>query len=270
MVLKRLADARRDGDRVLAVIRGSAVNNDGQASRLTAPSTQMQQQLFRAAVAKAGIDPGEVGLVEAHGPGTAVGDPIEYTSINAVYGQGRGRCALGSLKTNIGHSEPVSGIAGLIKAVECLSRGQVPPNQNFREWNPAIERDQTSRLFVPTALTKWPVPGAGRLAAVCSYGVTGTNAHVVLEAPPNVRKRPARTTQPTGREARLFLLSGSSPPSLTATAARLATWVTTEHAGAGARHVAHTLAVRQPARRPPPGHRRPHPGRTRGTRPGIR
>lgn len=245
VVLKRLADARRDGDRVLAVIRGSAVNNDGQASRLTAPSTQMQQQLFRAAVAKAGIDPGEVGLVEAHGPGTAVGDPIEYTSINAVYGQGCGRCALGSLKTNIGHSEPVSGIAGLIKAVECLSRGQVPPNQNFREWNPAIERDQTSRLFVPTALTKWPVPGAGRLAAVCSYGVTGTNAHVVLEAPPNVRKRPARTTQPTGREARLFLLSGSSPPSLTATAARLATWVTTEHAGAGARDVAHTLAVRR-------------------------
>ncbi|WP_330334534.1 type I polyketide synthase [Streptomyces sp. NBC_00536] len=245
LALKRLADARRDGDRVLAVIRGSAVNNDGQASRLTAPSTLMQQQLFREAVSKAGIDPGEVGLVEAHGPGTAVGDPIEYTSINTVYGQGRGRCALGSVKTNIGHSEPVSGIAGVIKAIECLRRGVIPPNRNFHAWNPAIERDDDSRLFVPTSLTKWPVSGAARLAAVCSYGVTGTNAHVVLEASATVRRRPARTAPRAESGVRLFLVSGTSPQSLTRAAARLSAWAATEATGARARDVAHTLAVRR-------------------------
>ncbi|MEV0193399.1 type I polyketide synthase [Kitasatospora purpeofusca] len=247
IVLKRLADALRDGDRVLAVIRGSAVNNDGQVSRLTAPSTQMQQQLFRRAVDSAGIDPGEVGLVEAHGPGTAVGDPIEYTSIDAVYGQGSGGCALGSVKTNIGHCEPVSGIAGVIKAVESLRRGLIPPNQNFRTWNPSIPRGRQSRLFVPGELTHWPVPGIARLAAVCSYGVTGTNAHVVLEAAPATRSSPlgGRETRRNGR-ARLFLLSGGSPKALSGAAARLADWA----GGEGGRSVplqdvAHTLALRR-------------------------
>ncbi|MGW2369476.1 SDR family NAD(P)-dependent oxidoreductase [Streptomyces sp. NPDC001667] len=245
LVLKRLADARRDGDRVLAVIRGSAVNNDGQASRLTAPSTVMQQQLFHRAVEAAGIDAGEVGLVEAHGPGTAVGDPIEYTSINAVYGQGRGGCALGSIKTNIGHSEPVSGIAGVIKAVECLRRGAIPPNLNFDQWNPSIPRDEVSRLFVPTELTAWPVKGA-RLAGVCSYGVTGTNAHVVLEAAPKARRRTARRDQKPGGQSRLFLLSGNSPQSLSAAAVRLADWAEGEQGGSVAlADAAHTLALRR-------------------------
>lgn len=247
LVLKRLADARRDGDRVLAVIRGSAVNNDGQASRLTAPSTQMQQALFREAVAKAGIDPGEVGLVEAHGPGTAVGDPVEYASINAVYGRGRGRCVLGSVKTNIGHSEPVSGIAGAIKAVESLRRGAVPPNATFQEWNPAVARDEASRLFMPAGLIAWPVDGQARLAAVCSYGVTGTNAHVVLEsapAPRSPRPRPC-PPRPVEGEARVFLLSGSSPQSLSLAASRLADWTEGQGAGAALLDVAHTLAQRR-------------------------
>ncbi|MEU1508432.1 SDR family NAD(P)-dependent oxidoreductase [Kitasatospora sp. NPDC005748] len=250
LALKRLTDALRDGDRVLAVIRGSAVNNDGQASRLTAPSTRMQQQLFRRAVENAGIDPGEVGLVEAHGPGTAVGDPIEYTSIDAVYGQGSGGCALGSVKTNIGHSEPVSGIAGVIKAVESLRRGVIPPNQHFRTWNPSIPRDGKSRLFVPTELVDWPVPGTTRLAAVCSYGVTGTNAHVVLEAAPTVstalRPRPGGGDSAPDARARLFLLSGNSPQALAGAARRLADWA---DVGAGRavplQDVAHTLALRR-------------------------
>ncbi|MFC9932196.1 SDR family NAD(P)-dependent oxidoreductase [Streptomyces sp. NPDC127190] len=244
LVLKRLADARRDGDRVLSVIRGSAVNNDGQASRLTAPSTSMQQQLFREAVTKAGIDPGEVGLVEAHGPGTAVGDPVEYTSINAVYGRGRGRCALGSIKTNIGHSEPVSGIAGAIKAMESLRRGAIPPNATFKEWNPAISRGEDSRLFVPTELAAWPVDGQARLAAVCSYGVTGTNAHVVLESAPTARARPHRPRLAEG-QARLFALSGSSPQTLTRSVSRLAAWAEGPGAGTGLLDVAHTLAQRR-------------------------
>ncbi|MFD9061121.1 SDR family NAD(P)-dependent oxidoreductase [Kitasatospora purpeofusca] len=248
LLLKRLADARRDGDRVLAVIRGSAVNNDGQASRLTAPSPLMQQQLFREAVAKAGVDPGEVGLVEAHGPGTAVGDPIEYTSINAVYGRGRGRCALGSIKTNIGHSEPVSGIAGTIKAVESLRRGLIAPNANFKEWNPAIPRDEGSRLFVPTELTRWPVNGGARLAAVCSYGVTGTNAHVVLESAPAPRSAPRRPELAQGHgegQARLFTVSGGSLQSLALSASRLAAWAEGPGAGSGLLDVAHTLAQRR-------------------------
>ncbi|MFK0132372.1 SDR family NAD(P)-dependent oxidoreductase [Streptomyces rubiginosohelvolus] len=246
LVLKRLVDAQRDGDRVLAVIRGSAVNNDGQASRLTAPSTDMQQRLFRTAVGHAGIDPGEVGLVEAHGPGTVVGDPVEYTSINAVYGRGRGRCALGSVKTNIGHSEPVSGIAGLIKAVQCLRRGMIPPNAGFREWNPSILRQEESRLFVPTELTAWPVEGRSRLAAVCSYGVTGTNAHVVVESAP---VRAARRTTRPGRagagEALLYLLSGNSPGGLSRNAARLAEWAEGPGSEVAPLDVAHTLSERR-------------------------
>ncbi|MEW2580973.1 type I polyketide synthase [Streptomyces syringium] len=252
LVLKRLADACRDGNRVLAVVQGSAVNNDGQASRLTAPSTAMQQQLFRRAVTAAGIDPGEVGLVEAHGPGTAVGDPIEYTSINAVYGRGRGRCALGSVKTNIGHSEPVSGIAGVIKAVQCLRRGAIPPNLNFENWNPSILRGEDSRLFVPTELTPWPVDGASRLAAVCSYGVTGTNAHVVLEAAPQntvVGPGPApgwRDGRGKTAQTQLFLLSGGSEQALAGAAGRLADWALGEDGRAVEPvDVAHTLALRR-------------------------
>ncbi|MFI1105659.1 type I polyketide synthase [Streptomyces melanogenes] len=246
VVLKRLKDARRDGDRILAVLRGSAVNNDGQATRLTAPSTEMQQRLFRSAVELAGIDAGEVGLVEAHGPGTGVGDPIEYSSLQAVYGRsGKGRCALGSLKTNIGHTEPVSGIAGVIKAVECLRRGLVPPNQNFTEWNPGIDREPASRLFVPTELTRWPVPGRARLAAVCSYGVSGTNGHVVLETAPAPRRPKARRAEKPAVGKRLFLLSGSSEASLTGAARRLADWVRCEGASMPMHDIAHTLALRR-------------------------
>lgn len=245
VVLKRLTDALRDGNRVLAVIRGSAVNNDGQSTRLTAPSTEMQQRLFLAAVEKAKIDPGEVGLVEAHGPGTGVGDPIEYASINAVYGKGRGRCALGSVKTNIGHSEPVSGIAGFIKTVECLRRGVIPPNQNFARWNPGIDRKTRSRLFVPTELTPWPVKGASRLAAVCSYGVSGTNAHVVVETAPAARRSAVTRRKPVPGTPRLFLLSGNSAESLAASASRLADWVEGDGASTSLADTAHTLTVRR-------------------------
>src|SRR5216683_821182 len=244
LLLKRLSDARRDGDRVLAVIRGGAVNNDGQATRLTAPSTEMQQVLFRAAVERARIDPGQVGLVEAHGPGTPVGDPVEYNSINAVFGRGSGRCALGSIKTNIGHSEPVSGLAGTIKAIECMRRGLIAPNANFRTWNPAIVVDEDSRLFIPTEVTPWPVDGGPRLAAVCSYGVTGTNAHIILESAPVTSRRPGpRATVATDARPRLFTLSGVSAESVTLAAGRLAEWVEGEGAGTDLDEVARTLAV---------------------------
>src|SRR5437588_3522209 len=128
VVLKRLSDAERDGDRVLAVIRGSAINQDGRSQGLVHPSEDAQRMVYSAAVAQAGIDPGLVGLVETHGPGTPVGDPIEFRALTPVYGTGTGRCALGSVKSNIGHLESASGIAGFIKAVLAVQHGIVPPN----------------------------------------------------------------------------------------------------------------------------------------------
>ncbi|NUK13505.1 polyketide synthase, partial [Streptomyces lunaelactis] len=183
VVLKRLADALRDGDRVLAVIRGSAVNQDGRSDGLAAPSAAAQQALFREALERAGTDPQDVGMIETHGTGTPIGDPIEFSSLAQVYGVGRDRCALGSVKTNLGHLEPASGVSGLIKAVLCLQRGLVPPNLHFTEWNPAIAPEGT-RFFVPTRLTEWPTGSSPRLAAVSSFGYSGPNAPVVLEPAP--------------------------------------------------------------------------------------
>ncbi|MEU7046504.1 acyltransferase domain-containing protein [Streptomyces varsoviensis] len=249
VLLKRLGEALADGDRVLAVIRGSALSNDGQDERMSAPSTAMQQEAFRRAVARAGIDPGEVGLVETHGPGTPTGDPVEYASVNALYGRGRGGCALGSIKTNLGHSEPTSGLAGLIKAVWAVREGVVPANLNFRDWNPAIAVDEGSRLFVPVQTTAWPVENTRRLAAVCSYGLSGTNAHVIIEQPPLSRHRagPRPPAPPAGGPedgpVRLFLLSAASRPALEPAAERLADWVERESPDLG--DVAHTLAVRR-------------------------
>ncbi|KIA64341.1 hypothetical protein FG87_13885 [Nocardia vulneris] len=262
LVLKRLADAQRDGDRILAVIRGCGVNNDGRSGRLTAPSTLQQQQLFRDVVERAQIDPGRVGLVEAHGPGTSVGDPVEYTSINAVYGRGTGKCALGSVKTNIGHTEPVSGIAATIKAVQALRHGYIPPNLHWQSWNSQIFHDnRISRLFVPGALTAWPVPGdEPRLAAVSSYGIVGTNAHLILEQAPE----PARPRRTNGASApdmaadtqadspAAFLLSGVSAEAMRINAQRLADWMSTNPVQPAlkprpitTRDVAHTLAARR-------------------------
>lgn len=244
LVLKRLEDAARDGDRILAVIRGSATNSAGQVSRMTAPSVTAQIDVFERALARAGVDPGTVGYVETHGPGTPVGDPVEYASLDAVYGTGAGRCAIGSVKTNIGHSEPAAGAAGTIKAVQCLRHGMIPPNLNFSSWNPAIDVNDASRLFVPTELTEWPVPGEPRRASVCSYGITGTNAHIVLEqAPPPPRRRPAPRTAET--TPRLFALSSASDRGLRLAAGQLADWLDDDGAATPLADVAHTLGARR-------------------------
>uniref|UniRef100_UPI000A90EE71 type I polyketide synthase n=1 Tax=Streptomyces rimosus TaxID=1927 RepID=UPI000A90EE71 len=250
VLLKRLKDAIRDGDRVLAVLRGSAVNQDGRSVRLTAPSQQAQQEAGEIALARAGVVPAQVGMVEAHGAGTAVGDPIEFAALNAVYGGDRGRCALGSLKSNIGHTEPASGIAGLLKTIVSLRHGRVPATLHFRRWNPQIDADG-SRLFVPTGCRPWPVEDGPRLAAVTSYGVGGTNAHVIVEqAPTPVSARATGTARENGHQGaasvrRTFLLSGGSGPALRAAAGRLADWLEEEGARVPLRDVAHTLAVRR-------------------------
>ncbi|AVZ76750.1 polyketide synthase [Streptomyces lunaelactis] len=249
VVLKRLADALRDGDRVLAVIRGSAVNQDGRSDGLAAPSAAAQQALFREALERAGTDPQDVGMIETHGTGTPIGDPIEFSSLAQVYGVGRDRCALGSVKTNLGHLEPASGVSGLIKAVLCLQRGLVPPNLHFTQWNPAIAPEGT-RFFVPTRLTEWPTGSSPRLAAVSSFGYSGTNAHVVLEQAPvaasSGRSVPRR---PEGTTPEVFLLPAGSAGVLPLAAERLADWLEGDGSSVPLRDVAHTLALRRSAGR---------------------
>ncbi|WP_200881789.1 type I polyketide synthase, partial [Streptomyces rimosus] len=256
VVLKRLAEALRDGDRVLAVLRGSAVNVNGMGTRLTAPSAAAQVEVYRTALACAGVDPGDVGMVEAHGPGTPTGDPVEFASVAEVYGTGRGRCALGSVKSNIGHAEAASGMAGLLKAIAAVRHGAVPATLHFTRWNPLMDPDGT-RLFVPTAMVPWPVAGAGRLAAVSSFGATGSNGHVIVEAPPQrpapASRRGTLAAAPAGSgaagggdgEVRAVLLSGRTYGAVRAVAGRLAHWLDGDGATAALADVAHTLAVRR-------------------------
>ena len=183
VVLKRLSDAIADADRVLAVIRGSAVNQDGHSTLLTAPSGPAQQALIRDALACAQLSPDRIGFVETHGTGTALGDPIEVEAIAATIGQpfpGTGPCLLGSVKANLGHLEAAAGATGLIKAVLALQHEAVPGQVGYRTLNPHIVLRGT-RLAVPTILTPWPAGPVARCAAVSSFGVGGTNAHVIIE-----------------------------------------------------------------------------------------
>ncbi|WP_055599453.1 type I polyketide synthase [Streptomyces aureus] len=189
VVLKRLARARADGDRVIAVIKGSAVNNDGSEKiSFTAPSVTGQADVVRTALSRAGVKPSEVGYVEAHGTGTALGDPIELASLAGVFGTaaGDGVVAVGSVKTNIGHLDEAAGVAGLIKAALCVRDGVLVPSLHYRAPNPEIDFDR-SPFRVSTGTTAWETDGAPRTAGVTSLGVGGTNAHVVVQqAPENI------------------------------------------------------------------------------------
>lgn len=254
VVLKRLADAVRAGDRVLAVLRGSAVNQDGASEGLAAPSSDAQRALYSRALSAAGVDPRDVGMVETHGTGTPVGDPAEFASLAAVYGERRadgGRCALTSVKTNLGHLEPAAGITGLIKAIGSLGRGLIPPNLHFNAWNPAC-RPEGTRLFVPTRLVEWPVRSGPRLASVSSFGFAGTNAHAVLEQPPTTRSRggrgrpkPAVPAPAPSPAPEVFLVPAGSTAVLPTAALRLAEWLEGGGAGVPLRDIAHTLAMRR-------------------------
>jgi acyl transferase domain-containing protein/acyl carrier protein len=184
VVLKRFSHARRDGDRILAVIRGSAINQDGRTNGLTAPSGLAQQRLLRRALEEAKVSPSDIGYFEAHGTGTALGDPIEVEAIAGVLGgeQRRVPCVLGSVKANIGHLEGAAGIAGLIKTVLAIRNGYFPPVANLEELNPLLKLDG-SGLSIPARGQDWP-RNARRYAGVSSFGWSGTNAHVILEEAP--------------------------------------------------------------------------------------
>ncbi len=234
VLLKRLADAERDGDRVLAVVRGTAANQDGHTVNISTPSVRAQTAVYRAALQAAGVDAASVGMVEAHGPGTPVGDPIEFTSLSAVYGID-GPCALASVKTNFGHTQSASGVVGLIKTVLALHHGLVPKNLHFTALPDELARIETN-LFVPQETTPWPTDHLlPRRAAVSSYGVSGTNVHAILEQAPasttsegsEVNNAPEVGTA-TQKRPLLFALSSTSANELRRSAGRLADWVQTK------------------------------------------
>ncbi|NRQ36835.1 acyltransferase domain-containing protein, partial [Nonomuraea sp. NN258] len=220
VVLKRLPDALRDGDRILALITGTAINHAGRVQGITQPSRAAQRAVLDAAMRVSGVSPGDVHYIETHGTGTPVGDPIEFSAIKDAYGDGAGSCALGSIKTNIGHPESAAGVLGLIKAATAVHTGLIPANLHFQRWNPAVEAADT-RFFVPTDATSWEDETGPRHAAVSAFGVTGANAHVIVEQPPPHRpRRPASAGPRPG--TRIYAVSAATPGGLTRTCARLA------------------------------------------------
>ena len=180
VVLKRLGDALAAGDRILAVIRGTAVNHDGRSNGMSAPNGPAQEAVIRAALADARLAPTQVGYLEAHGTGTRLGDPIEIEALRSVLCQGRGHdepLVIGSVKTNIGHLESAAGIAGLIKIVLMLRHGEIPPHLHLRTPNPLLRLDQ-SPMVIPTTLRAWPKGTELRRGAVSSFGFGGTNSRM--------------------------------------------------------------------------------------------
>lgn len=251
VVLKRLGAAENDGDRILAVLRGSAVNHDGRSSGLTAPNGIAQESLLRSALSGADIRPSDVDYIEAHGTGTSLGDPIEMRALNAVFGAGRlpgDPLWVGSVKTNIGHLESAAGIAGLIKVVLALHHQEIPPHLHFNQPSNHIPWDEIP-ISIPTKATPWSDTEGPRIAGVSSFGYSGTNAHVILEGAPNRRPSPKTDTRPL----HLLPLSAKDESALEELAVRYAPLLSGDTdvpvrdicftAGAGRSHFSHRAAV---------------------------
>lgn len=211
LMLRRLSDALADGDHIHAVIKGSAINNDGSSKRsYSAPSSAGQAEVIAKAIERAGIEADRISYVEAHGTGTILGDPIEVEGLTQAFRRTTAKtefCALGSVKTNIGHTDVAAGMAGLLKVVQMLKHQEIVPSLNFETPNPRIDFAQTP-FFVNTALRRWESDGMPRQAGVSSFGVGGTNAHAVLE------EAPIRSSSGESREHQLLIVSARSEAAL--------------------------------------------------------
>ena len=215
LVLERLSDAKRQGHRILAVIRGSAVNQDGRSNGLTAPNGPSQEAVIRRALSQGGVNAAEVHYVECHGTGTPLGDPIEVQALGNVLRQGRDPSRpvwIGSVKSNIGHTQSAAGVAGIIKVVLSLQHGKIPKNLHFGEPNPHIPWSELPVKVVTEAID-WPGQGP-RIAGVSSFGIGGTNAHVLLEQAPEVATAEPAVASVEPTRAELLVVSGKSESSV--------------------------------------------------------
>ncbi len=242
VILKRLNEAEADGDRIWGVIRGSAVNQNGASAGPTVPNGPAQERVIEEALSRAGVAPSEVDYLEAHGGGSELGDPIEVQAAAAVYGKGREAdrpLLIGSVKTNIGHLEPAAGVAALIKAVLAMKQGKIPKHLHFEEPSPHIDWDRLP-VQVASALTDWPHhPNRPPRAGVSAFGISGTNAHVVVEGYDSPDTTPVGSAQPVSlsvdligeeeafapRQTRLLPLSGKSDEALRDLTERYLSWL---------------------------------------------
>lgn len=237
VLLKRLEDALAEGDHIYAVIKGTAINNDGSLKvGYTAPSVDRQAEVIVTAQAVAGIEPDSIGYIETHGTGTPLGDPIEVAALKKAFGTAvkESSCGLGSVKTNVGHLEIASGVTGLIKASLALERQLIPPTLHFESPNPELGLEG-SPFYVVDKLTEWKKGGTLRRAGVSSFGVGGTNAHVVLEEAPEAASSESRSTQ-------LLVLSAKTESALETATTNLAEFLE-KHPGANLADMAYTLKV---------------------------
>ena len=258
IVLKRLADAQANGDNILALIRGTAANQDGRSNGLTAPNGSAQEAVIREALANSQVEPAWVSYVEAHGTGTSLGDPIEVQALGAVLGEGRSKnrpLLVGAVKTNVGHTEAAAGITGLVKAVLALQHNLIPPTLHVRTLNPLIPWEKLP-VQVVSCPTPWEPVNGKRIAGVSAFGFSGTNVHVVIEEAPASATFPAEAERPL----HLFTLSARTETALRSLAGRFARHLAADAnakiadvcftANTGRSHFNHRLAALTPSATP--------------------
>ncbi|MBE9224387.1 SDR family NAD(P)-dependent oxidoreductase [Phormidium sp. LEGE 05292] len=251
IVIKRLSDAIKDKDRILATIRGSAVNQDGRSSGLTAPNGPSQQKVIRQALENSGVQPNQISYIETHGTGTSLGDPIEVGSLGAVFGNDRSKdqpLTIASVKTNIGHLESAAGIAGLMKVVLQMQHQEIAPHLHYKQPSPHIDWKNLP-VMVPQNKMSWATTENSRLAGVSSFGISGTNVHVVLEEAPKLEP----VTPSVERSLHLFTLSAKTASALEQLAFRYQNYIQTNSdlpladicytANTGREHFQHRLAL---------------------------